>query len=105
TGEKPSSTGNGIAVYKFAAGQVTPERFIKIAPQKIADGKEVAFDLRKTPSGTALPYPAGFALLPGATGDQLLIANSLSDNVVLLDASSGKIEKTFDLSRGRYIPT
>ena len=30
-GEKPKSTGNGIAVYKFEAGQVTPERFIKIA--------------------------------------------------------------------------
>ena len=60
TGEKPTSTGNGIAVYKFADGQVTPERFIKIAPQPIADGKEVAFGLRKTPAGTALPYPAGF---------------------------------------------
>ena len=24
---------------------------------------------------------------------------------VLLDLSSGKIEKSFDLSRGRYIPT
>src|SRR5271167_3097947 len=57
TGEKPTSTGNGIAVYKFAAGRVTPERFIKIAPQPIAEGKERAFGLRKTPAGTALPYP------------------------------------------------
>ena len=65
TGEKPTSTGNGIAVYKFADGQVTPERFIKIAPQPIAEGKEVAFGLRKTPAGTALPYPAGLAVLPG----------------------------------------
>src|SRR5271169_5614736 len=104
TGEKPKSTGNGIAVYKFDAGQVTPERFIKIAPQKIDEGKEVAFGLRKTPAGTALPYPAGFAVLPGAAGDRLLIANNLSDNVVLLDVTSGKIEKSFDLSRSRYIP-
>ncbi len=105
TGEKPTSTGNGIAVYKFAAGQVTPERFIKIAPQKLAEGKEVAFGVRKTPAGTALPYPAGFAVLPGAKGDRLLIANNLSDNVVFLDAASGKIEKSFDLSRSRYIPS
>ncbi len=118
TGDKPKSTGNGIAVYKFADGQVTPERFIKIAPQSIAPGKEVAFGLRKTPAGTALPYPAGLAVLPGgknemerrasspvtATGDRLLIANNLSDNVVLLDVGSGKIEKSFDLSRGRHIP-
>jgi DNA-binding beta-propeller fold protein YncE len=105
TGEKPKSTGNGIAVYKFADGQVAPERFIKIGPQPIAAGKEVAFGLRKTPAGTALPYPAGFAVLPGAKGDRLLIANNLSDNVVLLDVSSGKIEKSFDLSRSRYIPS
>src|SRR5712672_135220 len=45
TGEKPKSTGNGVAVYRFAAGEVTPERFIKIAPQLIARGKEVAFGL------------------------------------------------------------
>jgi DNA-binding beta-propeller fold protein YncE len=105
TGEKPASTGNGIAVYKFADGQVTPERFIKIAPQPIAKGKEVAFGLRKTPAGTALPYPAGLAILPGTQGDRLLIANNLSDNAVLLDVSSGRIEESFDLSRGRYIPS
>jgi len=119
TGKKPTSTGNGIALYKFAAGQVTPERFIKIPPQRIAEGKEVAFGLRTTPAGTAPPYPAGFAVLPGAknqmerrasspitsTGDRLLIANNLSDNVVLLDVNSGKILKSFDLSRSRYIPS
>jgi DNA-binding beta-propeller fold protein YncE len=104
TGEKPKSTGNGIAVYKFAGGQVTPERFIKIPPQKIADGKEVAFGLRKTPAGTALPYPAGFAVLAGAKGDRLLIANNLSDNVVLLDVATGKIEKAVDLSPDRHVP-
>jgi DNA-binding beta-propeller fold protein YncE len=105
TGEKPTSTGNGIAVYKFVDGSVTPERFIKIAPQTIAEGKKVAFGLRKTPAGTALPYPAGFAVLAGAKGDRLLIANNLSDNAVLLDVGSGKIEKSFDLSRNRYIPS
>jgi DNA-binding beta-propeller fold protein YncE len=105
TGEKPKNTGNGIAVYRFADGQVTPERFIKIAPQPIGEGKEVAFGLRKTAPGTALPYPAGFAVLAGATGDRLLVANNLSDNVVFLDASSGHVEKAFDLSRSRYVPS
>jgi DNA-binding beta-propeller fold protein YncE len=104
TGEKPKSTGNGIAVYKFTNGQVTPERFIKIAPQPIAEGKELAFGQRTTPAGTASPFPAGFAVLTSPNGDRLLIANNLSDNVILLDVTSGKIEKSFDLSRGRYIP-
>lgn len=121
TGAKPTSTGNGIALYKFAAGQVTPERFIKIPPQRIAEGKEVALGIRTTPAGTAPPYPAGFAVLPGAKNenqmerrasspvpskdDRLLVANNLSDNVVLLNVNSGKIEKSFDLSRSRYIPS
>ena len=105
TGEKPTSTGNGIAVYNFVAGQVTPERFIKIALQPIAEGKEVAFGLRKTPAGTALPYPAGLAVLPGPKGDRLLIANNLSDNAIVLDTNSGKILQSFDLSRSRYIPS
>ncbi|MGB9205006.1 MAG: phosphoesterase [Terriglobales bacterium] len=105
TGEKPTSTGNGIAVYKFVDGQITPERFIKIAPQPIAEGKEVAYGLRKTPAGTALPYPAGLAVLPGPKGDRLLIANNLSDNAIVLDASSGKILQSFDLSQSHYIPS
>jgi DNA-binding beta-propeller fold protein YncE len=104
TGERPGDTGNGIAVYKFEAGQVTPERFVKIPPQKFAAGKEVAFGLRKTPPGTAIPYPAGFAVLPGTQGDRLLVANNLSDNVVLVDASSGEVLKSFDLSRNGYVP-
>src|SRR6266404_2961881 len=105
TGEKPKNTGNGIAVYKFAAGHVTPERFVKIAPQPIAEGKEVAFGVRKTPARTALPYPAGLAVLPGAEGDRLLIANNLSDNAIVLDISSDKIVQWFDLSRSRFIPS
>jgi DNA-binding beta-propeller fold protein YncE len=70
----------------------------------LAEGKTVAFGLRKTPAGTALPYPAGFAVLGGLQGDRLLVANNLSDNVVLLDVSSGQILKSFDLSRDRLVP-
>jgi DNA-binding beta-propeller fold protein YncE len=105
TGEKPKSTGNGIAIYKFAGGQVMPERFIKIAPQRLGTGKVVSFGVRKTPAGTALPYPAGLVVLQGPTGDRLLVANNISDNVVLLDVSSGQIQKSFDLSRGRFVPS
>ena len=106
TGEKPTSTGNGIAVYKFADGQVTPERFIKIAPQSIAEGKEVAFELRKTPAGTAIPYPAGFAVLPG-TERRSAARSPITFLTMLccLMSISGKIVKSFDLSRSRFIPS
>ncbi len=105
TGEKSKSTGNGIAVYKFSAGQVSQERFLKIPPQTLATGKEVAIGVRTTPAGTAPPYPAGIATLGGVKGDRLLIANNLSDNAIVLDTSSGTVVQSFDLSRSRYVPS
>ena len=36
--------------------------------------------------------------------DQLLVANNLSDNAILLDSASGTALKTFDFSSGEHIP-
>jgi len=105
TGEKPGDTGNGIAVYKFSEGKVTPERFIAIAPQPLATGKKVAVGLFKTPRHTAIPYPAGIALVGRGGQDQLLVANNLSDNAVLLDLASGKVLQSFDLSTNDLVPS
>ena len=106
TGEKPGDTGNGIAVYRFHDGQITWDRFIKIPPQNIAPGKKVAQGVHKTAEGTVLPYPAGLAVIssPGAP-DRLLIANNLSDNVVLVDSASGHVLKQFDVSTHEMIPS
>jgi DNA-binding beta-propeller fold protein YncE len=104
-GQKPGDTGNGIAVYSFVEGKVAPARFIAIAPQSLAAGKRVAIGLQKTPAGTAIPYPAGLALLSAGGRDRLLVANNLSDNVVLLDVASGKVLKSFDLSTGDLVPS
>ena len=105
TGAKPGNTGNGIAVYRFENGKVIPERFLKIAPQKIAQGKKVAFGVRKTAAGTAIPYPAGIAVISGQGSDKILVANNLSDNVVLLDSSDGRVLQQFDLSTHEMIPS
>ena len=110
-GEKPPDTGNGIAIYSFTDGKVAPERFIAIEPQALAAGKKVAIALRKTPPGTAIPYPAGLALV-SARGrnndnahDRLLVANNLSDNVVLLDVANGRVLQRFDLSTSDLVPS
>ena len=105
TGERPGDTGNGIAVYKFNKGEITPERFLKIPPQRIGGGKRVARAVRKISPGTAIPYPAGFAVIAGEKSDKLLIANNLSDNGILLDSSDGRILKDFDLSNNQVIPS
>jgi DNA-binding beta-propeller fold protein YncE len=106
TGEKPGDTGNGIAVYRFHEGQVAWDRFIKIPPQNIAPGKKVAQGVRKTAEGTVLPYPAGLAVIssPGVV-DRLLIADNLSDNVILVDSASGHVLKQFDVSTHEMIPS
>ena len=103
TGEKPGNTGNAIAVYGFRDGRVNPERSIKIPPSPLASNKWVAKGVFKT-SGTATPYPAGLALIPGPGAERLLIANNLSDDVVLLEVSSGKILQRVDLSTNALVP-
>ncbi len=107
TGEKPGDTGNGIAVYSFAGGKVAAERFIAIAPQALTPGKKVAIGLRKTAPGTAIPYPAGLALVSsgGNSKDRLLVANNLSDNAVLVDVATGKVLVRFDLSTSDLVPS
>ncbi len=106
TGQKPPDTGNGIAVYTFADGKVIPERFIAIAPQALAAGKKVLIGMQKTPPGTAIPYPAGLALVSGGPGhDRLLVADNLSDNAVLVDVATGKVLQRFDFSTSDLIPS
>jgi len=105
TGEKLGNTGNGIAVYSFTDGKVAPERFVAIAPQALAAGKKVAIALRQTPAGTAISYPAGLTLVPASGRDHLLVADNLSDNVVLLDVATGKVLQRFDLSTSDLVPS
>lgn len=104
TGARAANTGNGIAVYSFAQGKVAPEKFIPIPLQALPTGKTLAVGLTALPH-SAIPYPAGMALISDGGHDKLLIANNLSDNVVLLDVASGKILQTFDLSTNELVPS
>jgi DNA-binding beta-propeller fold protein YncE len=111
TGEKPGDLGNGIAVYSFKLGKVAPERFITIPPQPLAEGKKIAVALKQTKPNAAIPYPAGLALISsagknaGPKTDKLLVANNLSDNIVLLDPVTGKVFERFDLSNSDLVPS
>ncbi|MGA9041239.1 MAG: bifunctional YncE family protein/alkaline phosphatase family protein [Terriglobales bacterium] len=106
TGVKPGATGNGIVIYSFHEGKVTPERFLNIPPQKLAAGKKVAYGVRKTAPGTAIPYPAGLAVITTQNApDKILVANNFSDNVVLLDSATGHILQQIDLSTHAIVPS
>jgi len=104
TGTKAGNTGNGIAVYRFSAGKVAPEKFIPIAPQPLSSGKRLAVGLT-APNHTAIPYPAGLAVISDRGGDKLLIANNLADNAVILDPAAGKVLHTFDLTTNSLVPS
>jgi DNA-binding beta-propeller fold protein YncE len=103
TGARTGDLGNGIAVYSFSAGKVAPERFIPIPLQPLSKGKKLAVGLTAPPH-MSIPYPAGMTLITDGGHDKLLIANDLSDNVVLLDPAAGKILQTFDLSTSDLVP-
>ncbi|MGB8063624.1 MAG: phosphoesterase [Candidatus Sulfotelmatobacter sp.] len=104
TGTKLGDTGNGIAVYSFTNGKVAPQRFIPIPLQPLSTGKKLAIGM-KAPPHMAIPYPAGLTVISDGGHDKLLIANNLSDNVVLLDPGTGKTLQTFDLSSSDLVPS
>src|SRR6201993_1822257 len=99
-----TSLRNGIAVYSFTNGKVAPQRFIPIPLQPLSTEKKLAVGL-KAPPHAAIPYPAGLSVISEGGHDKLLIANNLSDNVVLLDPATGKILQTFDLSTSDLVPS
>jgi len=105
TGVKAGNLGNGIAIYSVTGSKVSPERFISIPPQHISAGKKVSLGVRNAPGGKAISYPAGIALISHQGTDQLLVANNLSDNVVLLDVTTGRILKSFDVSTSKLVPS
>src|SRR5712675_2125606 len=105
-GQKKGSTGDGIAVYEFDSGKLSPQGFLKIPLQALGAGKSAAPVDKNLPPGKLVPYPAGLALIPGsrAEQDQLLVADNLSDDALLVNASTGAIVQRFDLSTEKIVP-
>jgi len=101
---QPGSTGNGIAVYAFENGSVKRKGFIKIRPQPIAPGKIGTVQSDAIPPSQAISYPAGLAVIPTQAGDQLLVADNFSDDVLLIDATTGAELRRYDLSGHPVIP-
>src|SRR3954453_23797501 len=97
TGQTQGNTGNGIIVYKFDSGKVTPERFIKLPLQQLDGGRKTRL-IEERAGDKAIPFPAAIAVgnQPGA--ERRLVAGNLSDDVLLVDSASGQVVKRFDLS-------
>ena len=102
-GEGEKDVGSGIAVYSFADGKIAPERLIHLPIAPLAKGRTT-----RLPDGAdsdqGVPYPAAIAVIGDGGDEKLLVAENLSDDVVLLDAATGAIEKRFDLSENDVVP-
>jgi DNA-binding beta-propeller fold protein YncE len=102
-GDGGRATGNGIAIFTFANGVLKPQGLLKLPLVPLPSGKTTA--LRTADGGKkGIPFPAAIAVIPGAR-ERLLVAENLSDSVAFLDASTGAIEHTFDLSTGVDVPS
>ncbi len=104
TADAPDATGNGIAVYGFDSGKITPQRVIPLPLAPLAPGKTTKL-IGQVEGARGVPYPAAIALVGAAGQEKLLVAENLADDVVLLDAASGAVEKRFDLSAGNAVPS
>ncbi len=105
-GGSTDETGNAIAVYRVEAGQVSSERLIPIPLQTLAPGRLQNRLEALVPEGKAVPSPAGLAVVQGSDGqEELLVADVLSDDVLLIDTASGAVRHRFDLSTGPVVPS
>jgi DNA-binding beta-propeller fold protein YncE len=103
TGAHPGDTGSGIAVYSFNQGHITPLRMMKIPLQPLAPGRYTKL-IGEVKGDLGIPYPAAIAVTGHAGHEHLLVADNLSDDALLMDASTGAILHRFDLSQSDAVP-
>src|ERR1700733_9108158 len=107
-GQGEADTGSGVVVYGFNAdsggGKISRERMMKIPLQQLAPGRQTML-IGGTPGDKGVPFPAAIAVVNSAGVEKLLIADNLSDDVLLMDAATGTIEKRFDVSENDAVPS
>ncbi len=105
-GDGKDATGNGVVVYSFAGGKIAPDRFIPLPLQQLAPGKKTKL-IGDVEGDKGIPFPAALAVVGPAdpAKERLLVADNLSDDVLLIDPATGKIEKRFDLSESDAVPS
>jgi len=117
-GDGAKRVGNGVVVFGFADGKLTREGMLKIGLQQLAPGR-TTMEVGGVKGDKGVPFPAAIAVVnptlsqkaqkdgaPGASigGEKLLVADNLSDDVLLMDAATGKVEKRFDLAQSSTVP-
>jgi DNA-binding beta-propeller fold protein YncE len=103
-GDGTKTTGNAIVVYGFTAGRIAAERLIALPLEQLAPGHTTKL-VGDVDGDKGVSFPAAIAVMGGAGAEKLLVAENLSDDVVVVDVASGKIEKRFDLAENETVPS
>lgn len=98
-----ADTGSGVVVYRFAEGKLTPERLIHLPMDPLRAGQKTRL-VGEVDGDQGVPFPAAIAVVESAGAEKLLVAENLTDDVLLIDAASGKIEHRFDLTESDAVP-
>src|SRR6185503_12866080 len=91
----PHDTGSGILVYRFADGRIEPDRMIKLPIETLQPGHKTKL-IGEVDGDKGIPFPAAIEVVQSGGAEKLLVAENLTDDVLLLDAATGKIEHRFD---------
>ncbi len=102
--ESRGNTGSGVLVYAFDGGKLTRERIVPIPLQPLEAGRQTHLPQGDL-SSSGVPYPADLAIVPGPGPERLLVADNLSDDVLLMDIAKGTILHRFDLSENNVVPS
>jgi DNA-binding beta-propeller fold protein YncE len=103
-GDGKDKTGSDVAVYGFSEGKIAPERMIPLPLQQLAPGRKTKL-IGSVDGDKGVPFPAAIAVLGSTGAEKLLVAGNLSDDVLLIDAATGAIEKRFDLAENDAVPS
>ncbi|MGA9586302.1 MAG: YncE family protein, partial [Terracidiphilus sp.] len=99
-----ADAGSGILVYRFTAGKIEPERLIHLPLDQLAPGQNTKL-LGEVDGNQGVPFPAAIAVVEKAGAEKLLVAENLTDDVLLIDPETGKIEHRFDLTESNAVPS
>jgi DNA-binding beta-propeller fold protein YncE len=98
------NTGSGVAVYGLSEGKITQERMIQIPLQPLAGTRRTKL-IGGVDGAEGVPYPAAIEIVGGAGPERLLVADNLSDDVLLIDATMGAVTTRFDVSENDAVPS
>ena len=103
-GDGAKKTGNGIVVYGFADGVLTPQGFLKLPMVKLATGRHT--DYAETDGGTmGIPYPAAIAVMPGAKERVAGVRRTCRTRWHEWMRQPERLMRTFDVGESAHVPS